>query len=195
MATTSNTPNPIWPPFNFLKASVAILKVLAALSMAVMVIDAPVAVLVNSQHPPQSVEFHTRPGAPPIKGKVGRSPNVGNWVTRPFAPFEHATLLSEPLGLSYVSSNVACTVDARVLCSACGKAWEMCVAKRSVRAKIKEKLKIIAKEDCGSHWVVPVADASELPEKKHARFYMQKVRQYTVTASGKSEIFLSYYLP
>src|SRR6266576_6233801 len=74
--TTSNTPCPICPPFNALKASCARLKV-AALSMAVMIIDVPVAALVSFQHPPQLGEFHTMPGAPPIKGKVGILPNVG----------------------------------------------------------------------------------------------------------------------
>jgi hypothetical protein len=65
-----------------------------------MNIHAPVAALVTFQHPPQLGEFHETPGAPPIKGKMGILPNVGYFVTRPFSPFEHATLLSEVLGLS-----------------------------------------------------------------------------------------------
>jgi len=40
-------------------------------------------------------------GTPSIKRKVGVLPNVGNRAKRPFVPFERATLLSEPLGLSY----------------------------------------------------------------------------------------------
>ena len=91
-------------------------------STAVMINDAPVVVLVRFQHPPQSGEFHPMPGAPPIKGKVEILPNVGNRATRPFSPFEHATLLREPLALSYVVSNVARTVVDRVLGSACGRA-------------------------------------------------------------------------
>ena len=120
-ATTSNTPCPICPPFNVSKASVARLKV-AELSMAVMIIHIPVAVLVSFQHPPQLGEFHTMPGAPPIKGKVGRSPIVGKSATRPFAPFEHATLLSELPALSYEVSNVARTVVDRGVDSTCGRA-------------------------------------------------------------------------
>jgi len=120
-ASTSNTPCPICPPFNASKASDARLKV-AALSMAVMIIHVPVAALVSFQHPPQLGEFHTMPGAPPIKGNVGSLPNVGKFATRPFAPFEHATPLSDPFALSNVVSNVARTVVDRVLDSACGRA-------------------------------------------------------------------------
>ena len=75
-----------------------------------MINDAPVVVLVSFQHPPQLAELNTTSGAPPIKGKVGILPDVGNRATRPFSPFEHATPLSEPLLLSYVVSNVARTV-------------------------------------------------------------------------------------
>jgi len=99
LATTSITPLPILPPFKFLKALFPRFQV-AALSMAIMNILLPVATLVSSQHEPQLGEFHVTPGAPPIKGKVGTSLNVGYLVTRPFGPFEHETLLSEPLGLS-----------------------------------------------------------------------------------------------
>ncbi len=109
-ATTSITPCPIWPPFNVTKASCAMLKPDPALSMAVMINDLPVAVLVSLQHPPQLSELNTMPGAPPIKGKVGILPNVGNRAARPFSPFEHATPLREPSLLSYVVSNVARTV-------------------------------------------------------------------------------------
>jgi hypothetical protein len=121
-ATTSNTPCPICPPFKVTKASCAMLKPDPELSTAVMINDAPVTVLVSLQHPPQSGELNTTPGAPPIKGKVGILPNVGNRAARPFAPFEHATPLSEPLLLSYVVSNVARTVVDRVLGSAWGRA-------------------------------------------------------------------------
>ena len=61
------------------------------LSMAVITEDAPVTVLVSLQHPTQLGELNATPGAPPIKGKVGILPNVGNRAARPFAPFEHAT--------------------------------------------------------------------------------------------------------
>jgi hypothetical protein len=77
-ATTSNTPCPICPPFNVTKASCAMLKPDPALSMAVMINDAPVALLVSLQHPPQLGELNVTLGAPPIKGKVGILPNVGN---------------------------------------------------------------------------------------------------------------------
>jgi len=43
---------------------------------------------------------------PPMKGKDGTSPNVGNRAVRPFAPFEHATLFIVPLLLSYVVRRV-----------------------------------------------------------------------------------------
>ena len=90
-----------------------------ALSMAVMINDLPVAVLVSLQHPPQLGELNTMPGAPPIKGKVGILPNVGNRAARPFSPFEHVTPLREPSLLSYVVSNVARTVVDSVL----GSGW------------------------------------------------------------------------
>lgn len=106
LATTSNTPSPIWPLFNFSKVSCAMLKPAPALSTAVILIDTPVAMLVKFQHVPQLGEFHATSKAPPIKGKEGISPNVGNRAARPFGPFEHATLLSEPLLLSYVVSYV-----------------------------------------------------------------------------------------
>jgi hypothetical protein len=70
-------------------------------------IDTPVAGLVRLQHEPQLGEFQTTSNAPPMKGNLGISPNVGKRAARPFAPFEHATLLREPLLLSYVVSNVA----------------------------------------------------------------------------------------
>jgi len=83
------------------------LKPAPALSTAVRLIDTPVAILVRFQHAPQLGEFHTTSKAPPIKGKDGISPNVGNLTARPFGPFEHATPLSEPSLLSYVVSYVA----------------------------------------------------------------------------------------
>jgi hypothetical protein len=72
-----------------------------------MISDAPVASPVSFQHAPQVGELYTTSGAPPIKGQVGILPNVGNRAARQFAPFEHATPLSEPLALSYVLWNVA----------------------------------------------------------------------------------------
>jgi len=83
------------------------LKPEPAVSMAVILIDMPVAVLVRLQHAPQLGEFHTTSKAPPMNGNDGISLNVANRPTKPFAPFEHATLLSEPLLLSYVLSYVA----------------------------------------------------------------------------------------
>jgi hypothetical protein len=94
------------PPFNFSNASSAMLKPAPAVSMAVMMIHMRVAGLVMFQHPPQLGESQTTSKAPPMKGNVGRSPNVGNFATRPVAPFEHATLLREPFLLSNVVSNV-----------------------------------------------------------------------------------------
>jgi hypothetical protein len=111
LATTSNTPSPNWPSFNFSKASCAMLKPAPALSTAVILIDTPVATLVRFQHAPQLGEFHTTSKAPPIKGKEGISPNVGNRAARPFGPSEHATLLSGPSLLSYVVSYVARSDD------------------------------------------------------------------------------------
>ena len=82
------------------------LKPEPAVSIAVMLMDTPVAALVKLQHPPQLGEFHTTSKAPPMKGNDGISLNVANRPARPFAPFEHATLLSEPSLLSYVVSKV-----------------------------------------------------------------------------------------
>jgi hypothetical protein len=115
LATTSNTPDPIWPLFSFSKASCAMLKPAPALSTAVRLIDTPVATLVKFQHAPQFGEFHTTSKAPPMNGKEGTSPNVGNRAARPFGPFEHATPFIEPLLLSYVVSYVARRVDDGVL--------------------------------------------------------------------------------
>ena len=83
------------------------LKPEPAASTAVILIDTPVAVLVRLQHAPQLGEFHTTSKAPPTNGNDGISLNVANRPARPFAPFEHATLLSEPFLLSYVVSYVA----------------------------------------------------------------------------------------
>ena len=115
LATTSMTPCPISPPFNRTKASCAMLNPTPAASTAVKLIDTLVAGLVRLQHPPQLGEFHTTSNAPPMKGNVGTSPNVGKRATKPFAPFEHATLFSEPFLLSYVASNVARRVGAGAL--------------------------------------------------------------------------------
>jgi len=57
---------------------------------------------VNSQHDPHSGElkFSTLK-APPTKGNVGSEEKVENpLVIKPFSPLEHATLLSEVVGLS-----------------------------------------------------------------------------------------------
>jgi len=110
VATTFKTPCPTCPPFKCTKASCAILKPAPAVSMAVMLIDNPVAAFVRLQHPPQLGEFHTTSKAPPMKGNDGISPNVAKRPARPFAPFEHATLLSKPSLLSYVVSKVALRV-------------------------------------------------------------------------------------
>lgn len=165
-----------------------------ALSMAVKISDPFVAVLVSFQHPPQLGELNATPGAPPIKGKVGIFPNVGNRAARPFAPFEHATPLSEPALLSYVVSNVAFTVVARVLGATCGRAWATCV-RRSARAKV---MKIIVNEqekeqerDCRSRWVM----IDELLEGKQAWFYtrceahyQQQVRQCISSEDAKQVV-------
>ena len=45
--------------------------------------------------------------APPMNGKEGTSPNVGNSVARPLSPLEHATVSIEPPELSNLRSNVA----------------------------------------------------------------------------------------
>ena len=107
VATTSSTPCPMIPPFNFTNAASAMLKPAPAVSMAVIGIDTRVAGLVMFQHEPQLGEFQTTSKAPPMKGNEGMSPNFGNSATRPWAPFEHATLLREPFLLSNVVSNVA----------------------------------------------------------------------------------------
>jgi len=61
---------------------------------------------VRLQHVPQAVEFHpAMAGTPPMKGKVGREPNVVNpFVRRPFAPSEHATVAKDCVEMSYVWS-------------------------------------------------------------------------------------------
>ena len=78
-----------------------------AVSIAVILIVAPVVGLVNFQHEPQLGEFQTTSNAPPMKGKEGTLPKVGNRAARPLAPFEHATLFIEPDLLSKVWSKVA----------------------------------------------------------------------------------------
>ena len=75
--------------------------------MAVIRMDKPVSGLVMFQQEPQLGEFHTMSYAPPMNGKEGTSPNVGNVVSRPLAPLEHATPSIEPVELSNVGSYVA----------------------------------------------------------------------------------------
>lgn len=106
LATTSTKPCPICPPFNCTKASCAMLNPEPVASTATKLIEVPVAGLVKVQHEPQLGEFQTTSNAPPMKGKDGTSPNVGNRADKPFAPFEHATMFIEPDLLSYVVSNV-----------------------------------------------------------------------------------------
>ena len=118
--------------------------------MAVMIRDAFVALLVSFQHPPQLGELNPTPGAPPIKGNVGILPKVGNRDARPNPPFEHATLLSEPLGLSYVVSNVARTVVDRGVSPAWGRAWARWVRRRSAREKVVEKIIAICERESSS---------------------------------------------
>lgn len=69
--------------------------------------DKPVAGLVMFQQEPQLGEFHTMSYAPPMNGNEGTSPNVGNVVSRPLSPLEHATESIEPVELSNVGSYVA----------------------------------------------------------------------------------------
>ena len=111
MATTSTTPCPTCPPFNCTNASCAILNPAPAVSTATILIEVPVAELVNFQHDPQLGEFQTTSNAPPMKGNDGTSPKVGKRAARPFAPFEHATLFIEPDLLSKVVSKVARRVE------------------------------------------------------------------------------------
>jgi len=75
--------------------------------MAVIRIDKPVDGFVTFQQEPQLGESHTMSKAPPMNGKEGTSPNVGNCVSRPKSPLEHAAPSIEPSGLSNVGSNVA----------------------------------------------------------------------------------------
>jgi hypothetical protein len=75
--------------------------------MATRCTDVPNFGLVMFQHPPQLGEFHWTSYAPPMKGKDGTEPNVGNRDARPLGPFEHATLFMEPALLSNVGSYVA----------------------------------------------------------------------------------------
>jgi hypothetical protein len=77
------------------------LKPKPALSIAVILIETTVTMLVRFRHEPQLGEFHTTSNTPPIKGKEGVSPNVGDCAESPFEPSEHATLFSEPVLLSY----------------------------------------------------------------------------------------------
>ena len=75
--------------------------------MATMWTDVPNFGLVIFQHPPQLGEFHWTSYAPPMEGKDGTEPNVGNRDARPLGPFEHATLFIDPALLSNVGSYVA----------------------------------------------------------------------------------------
>ena len=51
--------------------------------------------------------------APPIFGKEGRSPNVGNLDARPLGPLLHDTVSMLPPELSYVLSNDTLAVCAK----------------------------------------------------------------------------------
>src|SRR6266436_1663044 len=82
-----------------------------AVSIAVMLMNAPVVGLVTFQQEPQLGEFQTTSNAPPMKGKDGTLPKVGNRAARPLAPFEQATLFIEPDLLSKVVSKVARKVE------------------------------------------------------------------------------------
>jgi len=107
VAVTSITPTLVSPLVKFANASSARLKPTPEVSMAVIRIDTPVDGFVTFQQEPQLGESHTMSKAPPMNGKEGTSPNVGNCVSRPKSPLEHATPSIEPSELSNVGSNVA----------------------------------------------------------------------------------------
>ena len=103
MASTLTSLNvgPAFPRVRLLTAACERLKPEEIVSMAVTKMVTPVAGSVNSQHDPHSGEFQlwtVKP--PPMKGNVGSLLKVGNLVTRPLAPLEHATLFIDSLPLS-----------------------------------------------------------------------------------------------
>ena len=70
-------------------------------SMAVAKMVTPVVGLVNSQHDPHSGEPQLWMVKPlPMLGNVGSLLKVGNLVTSPLGPLEHATLFNDSLPLS-----------------------------------------------------------------------------------------------
>ena len=73
--------------------------------MAVTRMETPVCENVRFQQEPHSAD--PKPAIaeePPMLGKVGKLPNVGNREERPFGPFEQATVFISPDALSYVLS-------------------------------------------------------------------------------------------
>ena len=107
LATTSISFTVVSPLVKFANTDGARLKPTPATLMAVIWIDTPVAGLVMFQQEPQLGEFHTMSKAPPMNGKEGTSPNVGNFVWRPLSPLEHATMAIEPLLAPNLELNMA----------------------------------------------------------------------------------------
>jgi len=95
-ASTSNIsgiPGPPVPPLKSLKATLPMLKPVhldQTVSMAVILIDLPVFLLVNFQHLPQLREPDLMSNAPPRYGKSKKLENCGKSLARRFA-VEHAT--------------------------------------------------------------------------------------------------------
>jgi len=87
------------------------LKSGVATSMAktLMDLDTPWALTyVKFQHVPQSGSFQPETaGAPPMRGKLGNEPKVVKpRVWSPLGPFEHATVLSDWVEMSYTGSKL-----------------------------------------------------------------------------------------
>jgi len=93
------------PSVNWFMAANAMLKSGVATSIAVtkMLVDTPCAFLnVSFQHVPQAAELNpVTAGAPPMRGKLGREPNVVKpRVRRPLEPLEQATTARDWVELS-----------------------------------------------------------------------------------------------
>jgi len=107
LASTPITFSVVSPLVKFPNADGERLKPTPATLMAVTLIDWPVVGLETFQQEPQLVEFQKTSKAPPMNGKEGMSPNVGNFVSRPLIPLEHATVAIEPLLTPNLGLNMA----------------------------------------------------------------------------------------
>lgn len=74
--------------------------------------------------------------APPMNGKEGMSPNIGNSVAKPLPPMEHAVVSIRPLGLSYTGSRKRGRMS-MLRCGVLGEAEGAVVRVDSVRLAVE----------------------------------------------------------